>query len=114
MTIIKASISLLLLTSILASISFKCAVLDGTTYFDFSGLASAARQPNDKVYFEVSNGEPNSQLALCTEIVPECRKEENQDMFVWGGKGELCGGFITKEANTTTSATYGKVFLIFF
>ena len=111
MTIIKATISLLLLTSILASISFKCAVLDGFTYFDFSGLASAAKHGDGKVYFSVSGGQSNSQLALCTEILPDCEKQNGQDMLVWGRKGGECEGFITEETAKETSATYGKVFL---
>jgi hypothetical protein len=108
MNVIKASIVLLLLSPILASISFKCAALDGATYFDFSGLASAARKGDGKVYFETT-GNGRYQIALCTEIVPSCNKDENQDVLVWGEKNERCSGGVTKEAKVSTSASYSKV-----
>lgn len=103
MNLIRLSVIWCLVSPILA-VSFKCAALDGTTYFDISDLAKAAVK-GDKTYFEIPYSYDTYELALCTELKPRCTIG-NHDTLVWyTTAGSACEGILTGSTYTVV-ATY--------
>lgn len=116
MNCIRLCALLLLLCPILTQLSFKCAVLDGTTYFDMSELGSVARHTVDnteRLFFPLK-GKEHYQLALCASINPTCTLINDQDMLVTtsptGETAGNCYGFITKDSGHSITAHYSTLF----